>query len=118
MKRFEHTGYFQLLAPFINPLLRRMLFRDERYILYFSQIVLSGLLYVLSAALQSLLLGIIDRVDLLNDVTDMLNSFVHLGGILTMFWCLWYGLTLIFRMANTMRFRTGWLSPRLLFPFG
>lgn len=114
MKRFEHTRYFQLLAPFINPILQRLLFRDERYILFFSQILLSGLLYIVSAALQPFLLSIISQLNLLGGVTEVLNSFIHLGTVLIMFWCIWYALTLTFGMANTMRFGASWLSPRLL----
>lgn len=114
MKRFEHTRYFQLLAPFINPILQRLLFRDERYILFFSQILLSGLLYIVSAALQPFLLGIISQLNLLGEVTEVLNSFVHLGTVLIMFWCIWYALTLTFGMAIIMRFGASWLSPRLL----
>lgn len=114
MKRFEHTRYFHLLEPFINPLLQRLFFRDERYILFFSQILLSGLLYLVSSALQPLLLGFVSQANLLHDVAEVLTSFIHLSIVVTMFWCIWYALTLTFRMANTMRFGSTWLSPRLL----
>lgn len=114
MKRFEHTRYFQLLEPFVNPLLQRLFFRDERYILFFTQILLSGLLYILSSVLQPLLLGFVNQANLLHDVAEVLTSFIHLGTVLIMFWCIWYALTLTFRMANTMRFGSSWLSPRLL----
>lgn len=114
MKRFEHTRYFQLLEPFVNPILQRLFFRDERYVLFFSQILLSGLLYLVSSALQPLFLGLVIQANLLHEVSEVLTSFIHLGTVLIMFWCIWYALTLTFRMANTMRFGSSWLSPRLL----
>lgn len=114
MKRFEQTRYFQLLEPFINPFLQRLFFRDERYILFFSQLLLSGFVYFLSSALQPLLLDVVNRANLLPDTADVLTSFVHLGTVVTVFCCIWYALTLRFRMAGTMRSGSSWFSPRLL----
>lgn len=114
MKRFEHTRYFQLLDPFINPVLQRLFFRDERYVLFVSQLLLSGLLYLLSASLQSLLVGIVSQANLRAEIAEVLTSFIHLGTVLAVFWCIWYALTLTFRMVGTMRRRSSWLSPRLL----
>jgi hypothetical protein len=123
MTRFEHTRYFRLLSPFIYPLLHRLLFRDERYVLYFSQILLSGLLYLLADGSQQLLLALVEQllaqVPVPAPIVAVLRSFIHLGTLLTTFWCIWYALTTTFRMMERGRPGTrqswfGGLSPRLL----
>ena len=114
MKRFEQTRYFQLLDPFINHILQRLLFRDERYILFVSQVLLSGLLYVLSTALQTLLLVLLSHVNLPFSIGELVSSLIHLSTVLVIYWCIWYALTIIFRMLGTMRLGSSWLSPRLL----
>ncbi len=87
MKRFEQTRYFQLLDPFINPIQQRLLFRDEQYILFVSQVLLSGLLYVLSTALQTLLLGLLGHVSLPYEIGELVSSLIHLSTVLVIYWC-------------------------------
>lgn len=114
MKRFEDTRCFQLLNPFIRPILHRLLFRDESYVLFASQILLSGLLYLVATSLQVLLLAAVTKMGVQSDLADLLKSFIYVGILTVIFWNVWYCLTLIFRMMGAMRFPNFGLSPRHL----
>ncbi len=114
MKHFDQTQFYQLLEPFLTPVLSRLYFLDDRYIGCFTQILLSGLLYLTAGAIQKLALQLIQRVDLPTVASDILSSFTHLGSLLAIFWSIWYILTIIFRVANLMRFGFHWLTPRVL----
>lgn len=112
MKRFEHTRFYELLEPFLTLVLSRFHFRDVRYILFFTQIVLSGVLYLTVAALQELIVQFIQWINLSPLTGNILSSFAQLGQLLAIFWSLWYMLTIICRMAHIMRFGFQWLTPR------
>ena len=113
MKRFEQTRFYVLLEPFFTTVLSRLHFHDLRYILFFTQLMLSGLLYLTVAALQELAIHFIQWVNLPTLAGDVLSSFAQLGSLLAIFWSLWYMLTIFFRMIHIMRFGFYWLTPRL-----
>lgn len=83
MAPFEDTRYFRLLRPFVFPALHRLQFRDERYVLFFSQILLSVSLYLLANACQELLLVLLGQLigvlSLSLPVVEILHSLIAIG---------------------------------------